>query len=108
MSDPLAGVDLNRVWHGVATQVWRRQPGWLERAAGKVLRSPGLARALLTAPSLLLPWLLASAVVLGAGAAVTLGTGQPLVALNNPNVGFYAQDEWKAARGLTFNVGVRY
>jgi hypothetical protein len=34
--------------------------------------------------------------------------GQPLVALSNPNVGFYAQDEWKAARGLTFNIGVRY
>jgi hypothetical protein len=81
-----ADVDLSRVWLGVATQVWRREPGWLERAAGRLLRSPGLARALLTAPSLLLPWLLSSAVVLGAGAAVTLGTGQPLVALLAPAV----------------------
>ena len=29
-----ADVDLGRVWTSVATQVWRRQPGWLERAAG--------------------------------------------------------------------------
>lgn len=26
----------------------------------------------------------------------------------NPNLGFYAQDEWKARPSLTFNVGVRY
>jgi hypothetical protein len=91
-----ADVDLGRVWLGVATQVWRRQPGWLERAAGRLLRSPGLARALLTAPSLLLPWLLASAVVLGVGAAVTLGTGQPLVALLAPAV---------AAAGIAYAYG---
>ena len=91
-----ADVDLSRVWLGVATQVWRREPGWLERAAGRLLRSPGLARALLTAPSLLLPWLLASAVVLVAGAAVTLGTGQPLVALLAPAV---------AAAGIAYAYG---
>ena len=49
-------------------------------------RSPGLARALLTTPSLLLPWLIASVAVLGAGAVATLGTGQPLVALLAPAV----------------------
>jgi hypothetical protein len=72
-------VDLSRVWTGIAAQVWRRQPGWLERAAGRLLRSPGLARALLTTPSLLVPWLVASVVVVGAGALATAGTGQPLV-----------------------------
>jgi hypothetical protein len=66
--------------------VWRRQPGWLERTAGRLLRSPGLARALLTTPSLLLPWLLTSIVVLAAGAAATTGSGQPLVALLAPAV----------------------
>jgi hypothetical protein len=76
--------DLDRVWAGVAAQVWRRDPGRLERLAGRLLRSPGLARALLTTPSLLLPWLIASLVVLGAGAAATLSTGQPLVALMAP------------------------
>lgn len=30
------------------------------------------------------------------------------VAQNNPNVGFYLQDEWKVARGFTVNLGVRY
>ena len=79
-------VDLSRVWTSVAAQVWRRRPGWLERTAGRLLRSPGLARALLTTPSLLLPWLIASIVVLTAGAAVTLNSGQPVVALLAPAV----------------------
>ena len=80
MRDP----DLDKVWLGIATQVWRRHPGPLERAAGRLLRSPGLARALLTTPSLLLPWLLTSIVVLAAGAAATTGSGQPVVALLAP------------------------
>jgi hypothetical protein len=79
-------VDLDRVWIAVAAQVWRRRPGWLERTAGWLLRSPGLARALVTTPSLLLPWLIATAVVLAAGAAATRGTGQPMVALVAPAV----------------------
>src|SRR6202011_2374446 len=81
-----ADLALGRVGASGAAQVWRREPGWLERAAGRLLRSPGLARALLTTPSLLLPWLIASIVVLGAGAAATLGSGQPMVALVAPAV----------------------
>jgi hypothetical protein len=84
--DVPADVDLGRVWISVAAQVWRRQPGALERTAARLLRSPGLARALLTAPSLLLPWLIATVVVLAAGAAATLSSGQPLVALLAPAV----------------------
>jgi hypothetical protein len=79
-------VDLGRVWISVAAQVWRRQPGWLERTAGRLLRSPGLARALLTTPSLLLPWLLTSVAVLAAGAVATADSGQPMVALLAPAV----------------------
>ena len=45
MNDLPDDVDLGRVWISVAAQVWRRQPGWLERTAGRLLRSPGLARA---------------------------------------------------------------
>src|SRR5690242_19094701 len=86
MNGPPDDVDLSRVWISVAAQVWRRQPGWLERTAGRLLRSPGLARALLTTPSLLLPWLLTSVVVLAAGAAATTGSGQPVVALLAPAV----------------------
>jgi hypothetical protein len=81
-----ADVDLDRVWLGVATEVWRRPAGWLERTVGRILRSPGLARALVTTPSLLVPWLIASVVVFAVGAAVTAGTGQPLVALLAPAV----------------------
>jgi hypothetical protein len=92
----LAGVDLDRVWIGVAAQVWRREPGWLERLAGRLLRSPGLARALLTTPSLLLPWLIASIAVLAAGAAATLGTGQPVTPLLAPVV---------AAAGIAYAYG---
>ena len=86
MNDAPDNVDLDRVWISVAAQVWRRQPGWLERTASRLLRSPGLARALLTTPSLLLPWLLTSVVVLAAGAAATLNSGQPVVALLAPAV----------------------
>ena len=81
-----ADVDLSRVWLGVAAQVWARQPGRLERLAGRLLRSPGLARALLTTPSLLLGWVIATAAVLGAGAAATSWTGTPWVALIAPAV----------------------
>jgi hypothetical protein len=83
---PPPDVDLDRVWIGVAAQVWRRQPGPVERTAGRLLRSPGLARALLTTPSLLLPWLIASVAVLAVGAVATRGTGEPLVALLAPGV----------------------
>jgi len=79
-------VDLDRAWLGVAAQVWRRRPGPVERAAGRLLRSPGLARALVTTPSLLLGWVIATAVVLIAGVGITLGTGQPWVALLAPAV----------------------
>jgi hypothetical protein len=79
-------IDLNRVWTGVAAHVWRRDPGRLERTAARLLRSPGLARALLTTPSLLLPWLIASVVVLIAGVLAQLGAGQPLVWLVAPAV----------------------
>jgi hypothetical protein len=86
MNSPPDDIDLDRVWVSVAAQVWRRRPGWLERTVARLLRSPGLARALLTTPSLLLPWLVASVVVLAAGAAATLGSGQPVTALLAPAV----------------------
>ena len=79
-------VDLERVWRAVATEVWRRQPSRLERRAARLLGSPGLARALLTTPSLLVAWLISTVVVLGVGAAATVGTGLPLVALLAPAV----------------------
>ena len=34
--------------------------------------------------------------------------GNTVVSQTNPNVGFYAQDEWKVSRRLTLNLGVRY
>jgi hypothetical protein len=89
-------VDLGRVWLGVAARVWRRQPGWLERAAARLLRSPGLARALVTTPSLLVGWITATAVVLVAGILATLGTGMPYVALVAPAV---------AAAGIAYAYG---
>jgi hypothetical protein len=91
-----ADVNLGLVWIGVAAQVWRREPSWLERLAGRLLRSPSLARALVTTPSLLLPWLIASIAVLAAGAAATLGTGQQVAALIAPAV---------AAAGIAYAYG---
>jgi hypothetical protein len=77
-------VDLGRVWLGVAAEVWRRRRGPLERLAGRLLRSPGLARALVTTPSLLLGWVIATVIVLIAGVLATRGTGTPYVALLAP------------------------
>ena len=94
--DSPGGVDLARVWTGVAAEVWRRHPRRLERAAAWLLHSPGLARALVTTPSLLLPWLISTVVVFGVGALVSLGQGQPLVWLLAPAV---------AATGVAFAYG---
>ena len=94
---PAAGdVDLGRVWLGVAAEVWRRRPGRLERVAGRLLRSPGLARALVATPSLLLAWVISTVVVLFAGAGATLATGTPYVALLAPAV---------AAAGIAYAYG---
>ena len=41
-------------------------------------------------------------------AGFTQTFGATAVAQRNPNVGLYAQDEWKAALRLTVNAGVRY
>jgi hypothetical protein len=90
------GVDLGRVWTSVAAEVWRRRAGPLERAAGRLLRSPGLARALVATPSLLLAWIIATVVVLFAGAGATLATGTPYVALLAPAV---------AAAGIAYAYG---
>jgi hypothetical protein len=95
-AESVAGVDLDRVWLGVATEVWRRRPGRIERSAIRVLRSPGLARALLTTPSLLVPWLIASVVVLAAGVAATVGSGVSVVPLVAPAV---------AAAGIAYAYG---
>lgn len=40
------------------------------------------------------------------GYSQTFGTSS--IQQNNPNVGFYMQDEWKASSALTLNIGVRY
>ena len=90
------GVDPSRVWLGVAARVWCREPGAVERVAARVLRSPGLARALVITPSLLLAWLIASLAVIGAGAWATAATGIPCIALFSPAM---------AAAGIAFAYG---
>ena len=91
-----ADVDLDRVWTGVAAQVWLRRPGRIERLAARLLRSPGLARALVVTPSLLIGWVIATAVILLAGMAATWGTHTPYVALFDPAV---------AAAGIAYAYG---
>jgi hypothetical protein len=34
--------------------------------------------------------------------------GDPVVSQTNPNLGMYAQDEWRVGSGLTLNLGLRY
>jgi hypothetical protein len=79
-------LDLSRVWTGIAAEVWRRHPGPVERTAARLLRSPGLARALLTTPSLMLPWLISTVVVLCVGGLMDFVGGQPLVWLFAPGI----------------------
>ena len=47
-----------------------------------------------------------SGVYNNAGFTQTFGTS--VVSQTNPNIGIYAQDEWKAAPALTINAGLRY
>lgn len=81
---PELDIDLNKVWLGVASEVWATQPGHLERLATYLLRSPGLARALVTTPSLVLSWICASAVVLAVGILATSSTDVAWVPLLAP------------------------
>jgi hypothetical protein len=80
----LGGVDLGRVWVRVAADAWAEPAGRVERVAGAVLRSRGLARALVTTPSLIASWIGATVVVLIVGAIATRSTGEPWVALLAP------------------------
>jgi hypothetical protein len=89
-------VDLARVWSAVAAEVWRRHPGPVERLAGRLLHSRGLARALVTTPSLLVGWVIATTVVLIAGTLAAQGTGTPYVALLAPGI---------AAAGIAYAYG---
>jgi hypothetical protein len=92
----LSGIDLSRVWTGVAAEVWRRHPGPVERMATRALRSPGLARALLTTPSLMLPWLISTAVVFAVGGLINFAGGESLVWLLGPGI---------AAGGIAYAYG---
>jgi hypothetical protein len=91
-----AEVDLDRVWIDVAAEIWRRHPGRVERVTGRLLRSPGLARALVTTPSLVVGWVIATVVVLAAGLVATLTTGTAFVPLLAPAV---------AAAGIAYAYG---
>lgn len=44
----------------------------------------------------------------GSYSGFTQTFGNPVVSQTNPNVGIYAQDEWRARPGLTLNLGLRY
>jgi hypothetical protein len=79
-------VDLNQVWNGVTGELWSGPTSHVERAAGSLLRSPALARALVTTPSLILSWILASAAVFIVGAVVANATGTPIVPLLAPAI----------------------
>ena len=79
-------IDLDRVWTNVAAEIWPEPIGIIERCARRLLGSPGLARTLVTTPSLVLSWLLASVVVLAVGVVATQSTGEPWVALLLPTL----------------------
>jgi len=77
-------VDFGRVWAHVAGDVWSPPPRAAERVLARLLDSQVFARVIVTTPSLVVSWLLASVVVLGVGIVVTAQTGQPWIALLAP------------------------
>ena len=82
----LEGLDVNldTVWTGIAAEVWARRVGPAERLAAWTLRSPGLGRALIATPSLVLSWVVATALVLALGVLATHSTDRPWFALVAP------------------------
>jgi len=89
-------IDLGRVWNGITGNMWASPVGSVERSAASLLGSPALARALVSTPSLLLSWILASAAVFAIGGVVMAVTGTPIVPLVAPVV---------AAAGVSFAYG---
>ena len=81
---PGLDVDLERVWIGVASEAWASPAPWPERAAARLLGSPGLARAVVNTPSLFFSWILSSAAVLVVGALATAAANDPVVGLIAP------------------------
>lgn len=79
-------IDFDHVWNRVTGDIWASEPGWIERHAARLLKSPALARALVTTPSLVLAWLLASVLVFALGVVVTNATDQPWVPFLAPVV----------------------
>jgi hypothetical protein len=79
-------IDFGHVWNRVTGDIWASEPGWVEQTAARLLKSPALARALVTTPSLVLAWLLASVLVFGLGVVVTNMTDQPWVPFLAPIV----------------------
>ncbi len=69
---------------GITGEIWAREPGFGERLAARLLGSPGLARALVTTPSLVLSWVIASAIVVALGVVVAVSEGGPWVAILAP------------------------
>lgn len=80
----LSPLRLDQIWTGVAAEAWSNPIGPVERVAGRLLRSPGLARSLIATRSLVLSWLLATAAVLAVGVVATTSTGTPWVGLLAP------------------------
>lgn len=83
-ASPPDDVDLQRVWSGIAGEVWAREPGLFERLAVRFGLPPVLARVVTATPSLVPSWLVATAIVFALGVGVTRSTDQPWIALLAP------------------------
>lgn len=85
-TSPTPDIDLDHVWNRVTGEIWAKEPGAVERTAARLLKSPAMARALVTTPSLVLAWLLASVLVFALGVFVTNATDEPWVPFLAPVV----------------------
>lgn len=102
-------IDLGRVWSGITGEMWASPVGRIERAAARLLGSPALARALVSTPSLVLSWMVATAMLFAIGGVVMATTGTPIVPLVAPVIaaagvsfayGAAADPAWELARTL--------
>ncbi len=99
---------LNYLYEGVDNLVLQRGTHTVKAGVDFMFNNDKITFPMASAGSYTFPSL-AAFLSSGTGyASFSQNFGIPFIQQNNPNVGIYAQDEWKISTSLTLNLGVRY